>query len=186
MESETIYTYSGFEIAVALGFFTIYIFATMLAAFIVGKRRGVRRPGIAFVPLFGPWIVILRSIGTSLWWILLLLIPYVGLGFVIWAAFVVPARHERTRWWTLPFLIPVVNVVAFIVYALTLTPVPAGSGDVPDASPSALSSEAAEAQEDATEAETTVGKYCIECGHPLHARARFCSRCGTATDPATA
>jgi hypothetical protein len=35
------------------------------SGFVVGQRRGVDSPGIAFVPFVGAWIVILRSIGRS-------------------------------------------------------------------------------------------------------------------------
>ncbi len=91
-------------------------------AFVVGQRRGVEAPGIAFVPLVGAWIVILRSIGRSGWLAVLALIPLVSLGLYIWVAFTVPAEHDRTRWWTLPFLIPGANIVAFWVYAFTLNP----------------------------------------------------------------
>ena len=75
-------------------------------AFVVGQRRGVEAPGIAFVPYVGAWIVILRSIGRSGWLAVLALIPIVALGLYIWAAFTVPAGHERTRWWALPFSSP--------------------------------------------------------------------------------
>jgi len=46
-----------------------------LPAFIVGKRRGVSAPGVAFVPFFGPWIVILWSIDRTGWMVLITLIP---------------------------------------------------------------------------------------------------------------
>jgi hypothetical protein len=92
-----------------------------IPAFVVGQRRGVESPGIAFVPLVGAWIVILRSIGRSGWLSVLALIPLVALGLYIWVAFTVPAEHGRTRWWTLPFLVPGANIVAFWVYAFTLT-----------------------------------------------------------------
>jgi hypothetical protein len=96
-----------------------------IPAFVVGRRRRVKSPGIAFVPYVGAWIVILRSIGRSGWLAVLAVIPLVSWIFGIWAAFTVPSEHERTRWWALPFLIPGVNLVAFWVYAITLEPTPA-------------------------------------------------------------
>jgi hypothetical protein len=90
------------------------------SGFVVGQRRGVDSPGIAFVPFVGAWIVILRSIGRSGWLAVLSVIPLVALGLYIWVAFRVPTEHGRTSWWTLPFLIPGANVVAFWVYAFTL------------------------------------------------------------------
>ena len=89
-------------------------------AYVVGRRRGVSNPGIAFVPLIGPTLVILWSIGRSGWLCLLGLVPLVALVFDIWLAFVVPAEHGRTRWWALAFLTPLVQFAAFYVYAFTL------------------------------------------------------------------
>ena len=54
--------------------------------YIVGQRRGVPNAGLAFIPLIGPWIVILRSIGSNGWLSILGVIPYVSLVFGVWAA----------------------------------------------------------------------------------------------------
>jgi hypothetical protein len=96
------------------------IFLASVPAFVVGRRRGVRAPWLAFVPFVGASIVILRSIGRSGWRCVLLLIPIVGLVFGIWLVFVVPSEHGRTKWWALPFLVPVVQLGAFYIYAFTL------------------------------------------------------------------
>jgi hypothetical protein len=94
-----------------------------IPAFAIGRRRGLNHAGEAFIPGVGPSIVILRSINRSGWLCLLGLIPWLGLVFFIWLACVVPGDHGRTRWWVVLFLIPLVNFVAFFVYAFTLTPV---------------------------------------------------------------
>ena len=91
-----------------------------IPAFVVGSRRRVSAPGLAFVPLVGPYIVILRSIGQSSWMCLLAVLPLVGLVFGVWLAFVVPSGHGRTKWWALPLLIPLVQFATFYVYAFTL------------------------------------------------------------------
>ena len=70
-------------------------------------------------------MVILASIGTSMWWAVVVLIPYIGaIALGVWLAFVLPPRHGRFRWWTVPFLVPIVNLVAFFAYAFTLQRVP--------------------------------------------------------------
>ena len=107
-----------FEVVVLLLFFV----GVSFPAFVVGKRRGVGAPGVAFVPFVGPWIVILWSIERSGWMVLLTFIPLVGLIFAIWAAFTIPSEHGRTKWWALPFLIPGANFAAFWVYAFTMRP----------------------------------------------------------------
>lgn len=181
---ETTYTYSTVEIVILVSVLAVPILAAMVAAFIVGRRRAVPRAGIAFVPLIGPWIVILRSIRTSLWWMLLLVIPYVGLGFAIWTAVVVPARHERTRWWALPFLIPIANAVAFLAYALTLTPLrtdEAGSGETVR---TGTAETVVQRNQLASPTADQGVKYCMTCGHALPAHARYCSRCGEPTEAA--
>jgi uncharacterized membrane protein YhaH (DUF805 family) len=94
-------------------------------AFVIGRRLGVVHSGEAFIPMVGPSIVLLHSIRRSGWLCILGLIPYVGIIFFIWLACVIPGDHGRTRWWILAFLIPVVNFVAFYVYAFTMPRSPA-------------------------------------------------------------
>jgi hypothetical protein len=101
-------------------FWLVFWVAASVPAYAVAKRRGVPAAGVAFVPIFGPWIVILQSTGRSGWMCLINLIPIAGLVFAIWAAFIVPSSHGRTRWWAAPFMIPGVNYIAFWIYAFTL------------------------------------------------------------------
>jgi hypothetical protein len=91
-------------------------------AFVIGRRLGVVHAGEAFIPIVGPYIVLLHSIERSGWLCILGLIPFVSLIFYIWLVCVIPGDHHRTRWWILPFLIPLVNFVAYYVYAFTLEP----------------------------------------------------------------
>ena len=107
----------GVIIYIALG-----IIIPGIPAFIVGQRRGVESPGLAFVPFVGPILVILWSIGRSGWLCLILFVPLANIVFEIWVAFVVPQTHGRSGWWTLWFIIPLVNIVAFYWYAFTLEP----------------------------------------------------------------
>jgi hypothetical protein len=93
-----------------------------IPAFVIGSRLGVVHPGEAFIPFVGPYIVLLHSIKRSGWLCILALIPFVSLFFFLWLIFVIPGDHGRTRWWTLFFLIPLVNVIAYYVYAFTLDP----------------------------------------------------------------
>ena len=105
-----------------------------IPAYVIGQRLGVVHAGEAFIPIVGPYIVLLHSIKRSGWLCILGLIPIVSLIFYIWLICVIPSDHGRTRWWILPFLIPLVNVIAYYVYAFTLDPYgqpggPAPSGD---------------------------------------------------------
>ena len=134
-------------------------------AFIVGVRRGVSYPGLAFIPLVGPWIVIFRSIGTSAWLAAGAVIPLANLIIAIWAAFTVPVRHGMSRWWTLFFLIPFVNYVAFWVYAVTL----------PQHTP----------DKEATRANVSPPQIppCPKCGQALASNPLICPHCGQMTRP---
>jgi cytochrome bd-type quinol oxidase subunit 2 len=96
-----------------------------IPAFVVGRRTGVPYAGVAFVPVVGPLVVVLHSVRRSGWLCLLALIPIANVVFAIWLAWVVPGEHGRTRWWTLAFLLPGVNLIAFYAYALTF-PRPSG------------------------------------------------------------
>jgi hypothetical protein len=150
---------SGTEVA----YFVFLLVIFPVPAFIVAVRRGVSYPGLAFIPFVGPWIVIFRSIGTSSWLAIGVVIPLGNLIIAIWAAFTVPVRHGMSRWWTLPFLIPFVNYVAFWAYAVTLPEQPRRGRDtrtpVPPISP------------------------CPECGHALASNPLICPHCGQMTRP---
>jgi uncharacterized protein DUF5684 len=103
-----------------LVFWVVAVAVIGIPAYVVGERRRVESPWLAFVPLVGPYIVILRSIGRSGWLSLLMLIPLIDIVFGIWLAFTVPAAHRRETAWGIAFIIPLVDLVAFYVYAFTL------------------------------------------------------------------
>src|SRR5262245_61243933 len=83
-----------------------------IPGYTIAKRRGLDRRGLAFVPYFGIWIVLFRSVGRTGWWLaallgLLLLLPFVGLPVVsIWTGVEVPTTHDRSRWWIAPLVVP--------------------------------------------------------------------------------
>ena len=92
-----------------------------IPAYVVGKRSGVPDPGVAFIPLAGPYIVLLRASRISAWWTFLVLFPYLGaLALDIWIAIVLPRENKRDQWWTLPLLVPGINVIGYWIYAFTL------------------------------------------------------------------
>jgi hypothetical protein len=104
-------------VLVLIGTFCLF----SIPGYVIGKRREVKNPWVAFVPGFGFWIVFLESIGKSGWWALVLLVPYGGsLGLVLLTGWEAPVRHERSRWWRVALIVPGVNVLAYWVYAFTL------------------------------------------------------------------
>lgn len=104
----------------------LIIVATVMAivgtpVYVIARRRGQRYPWIAFVPFLGIWIVLCESMGRSGWLGLLAFIPTFGaLLLDVWIAVELPARHGRSRAWTLALLIPGLNLVGYWVYAFTL------------------------------------------------------------------
>lgn len=61
----------------------------------------------------------LHSIRRTGWLCLLGFVPLASFVFYIWLAWTVPGEHGRTQWWTLWFLLPGVNLIAFYAYAFT-------------------------------------------------------------------
>ena len=108
----------------ALLFFVVLaaVFCAIVAPiYVIGRRTGVRNSWAAFVPLLGAWIVLLESIRRNGWFSLLTFVPYIGpLVLLIWTAVEMPVRHERSRLWTLPLILPGVNLLAYWFYAFTL------------------------------------------------------------------
>jgi hypothetical protein len=90
-------------------------------AFVIARRRGMKNPWVAFIPLFGVWIVLCESMGRSGWLALLALVPmFGGLILILWTAIEIPAHHGRSGAWTLALIVPIVNIVGYWVYAFTL------------------------------------------------------------------
>jgi hypothetical protein len=107
-------------VVVLVAIFVVYC-ALVYPVYVIGRRSGLKNPWAAFIPLLGPWIVLFEAIGRSGWFSLLAFIPNVGaLVLLIWTAVELPAKHDRTRWWTLPFILPGVNLIAYWFYAFTL------------------------------------------------------------------
>jgi len=89
-----------------------------IPAFVIGQRRGVSSPGVAFIPFVGPTIVMLWSMNRSGWMMLIGLIPLIGIIWSIWFAIEMPAYHGRTRWWAAAyFFLP---LIGYYLYAFTL------------------------------------------------------------------
>jgi uncharacterized membrane protein YhaH (DUF805 family) len=102
---------------------------------VIAQRRGLARPWIAFVPLFGFWIVLCHATDRSGWFALLLLIPTIGgLVLTVMMAFDVPDHHGRSKWWIPALIVPVLNLVGYWGYAFTLTTQPFVQDDTAGAS----------------------------------------------------
>jgi formate hydrogenlyase subunit 3/multisubunit Na+/H+ antiporter MnhD subunit len=104
--------------AIVLLVLLLVLVGMAVPAYVVGKRREVRDAWVAFIPLFGPTIVLLWSMDRSGWMCLIALIPIVGFFWSIWFAVELPAHHGRTRWWAAAFFF--LPLIGYYLYAFTL------------------------------------------------------------------
>jgi hypothetical protein len=95
-----------------------------IPAYVIGKRRDVKRPWLAFIPLFGPWVVVLQSTNNNGWIALAAVIPIASVALVIWMAFALPSVHRRSQWWVLALVVPGVHLLGLWFYAFTLPKAP--------------------------------------------------------------
>jgi hypothetical protein len=109
----------GERIVVIVVFLTIVVVVGAVPAYVIGLRRQVRSPGVAFIPYFGATIVFLRSMDITGWAALFVVVPFVNLIFIIWLFFSMPNRHRRTRLWGFPLLL--LPIVGLYIYAFTLS-----------------------------------------------------------------
>jgi len=91
-----------------------------IPSYVIGRRRGVESPGLAFVPGVGPILVLLWSIGRSGWLTVVAFIPLVGIVFEIWLAIVIPQTHKRSGWWAVALIFT--SIIGLYFYAFTLEP----------------------------------------------------------------
>jgi hypothetical protein len=91
-----------------------------IPGYVIAQRRGIANPWVAFLPMFGLWIVLFESLGRSGLLALLMLFQPIAFVFMIWTAIEIPPRHGRSRWWTAVLFVPVLNILAYWVYAFTL------------------------------------------------------------------
>ena len=86
--------------------------------YMIGKKRRVSHPWVAFIPIVGYSIVWLWSMDRSGWMTLIAFIPLVNIVFSIWLCFGMPPHHGRTRWWGVPLLF--LPWLGTLIYAITL------------------------------------------------------------------
>lgn len=97
--------------------FLIYLFFCY-CIFRIAKRLDVPAPWLAFIPIVQIWTVF-SCAGKPWWWILLLLIPIVGLivGIVIWMS--ITENMGRNKWLGLLMLLPIVNLIFIAILAFS-------------------------------------------------------------------
>ena len=118
----------GAILAMMAGFLVVFIILSIvlwiylaLAFSAIGKKAGVKYPGLAWIPGIGPALVAFNASGMHWWpWLLLIgyLIPIVSglfsLAFAVvtiiwmWKTF---EEIGKPGWWAILMLIPIVNLI---------------------------------------------------------------------------
>jgi Family of unknown function (DUF5684) len=95
-----------FIVVFALG---AYIYMA-LALQTIANKTGTINAWLAWIPIAN-LILMLNVAKKPMWWIILLLIPVVGLvvGVIVWMA-IAEARHKPS-WWGIMLIVPLVNFV---------------------------------------------------------------------------
>jgi hypothetical protein len=91
--------------------------AVYTPAFLVARQSGVSHAWVAYIPLVGMWVTILRAAKLSPWLVLVVWIPLVGIFIALAVAWHLPKDHERSQWW---FVVNLIPVIGWYAYALTL------------------------------------------------------------------
>ena len=98
--------------------FVVVLFAVLYTpAFLVARKSDVSAAWVAYIPLVGMWVTILRAAKLSPWLVLIVWIPLIGIVIGATVAWQLPEVHGRSQWWFVANLIP---VLGWYAYALTL------------------------------------------------------------------
>ena len=124
--TDAVTTSDVLELGLLLLLVLLVFFGGAIPGYLIARWSGIPHPGLAFLPVCGMWVVLFQSIGRTGWTALYALVPYIGvLAISVWLAWKVPQHHRRSRWWLAALWLPLLNVLGYWVYALTLPEVPA-------------------------------------------------------------
>lgn len=107
----------------------LLVAVTGTGPYLIASRSGMFDAWVAWIPIIGPQIVLLRAAGLSGFWILAIWIPFVGIGVFIWSSVKLAQTHGRTAWWVVAFVF--LPVIGHLWYGLTLpraSPPPVDAG----------------------------------------------------------
>jgi peptidoglycan/LPS O-acetylase OafA/YrhL len=93
------------------------VLVTGTPGYVIARRRGMRQPWLAYIPIFALGVVLFESMGRSGVPVVGFLVPIVSVVLGLWIAIEMPIKHSRSSWWTLALLVPLVGLYG---YALTM------------------------------------------------------------------
>lgn len=87
----------------------IYIYSSICLYFIA-KKTDVPNPWLAFIPLANLWVMVTAA-GKDWWWILLMLVPLVNIGVIIYIWMCITENVGKDKWLGLLMIVPIVQLV---------------------------------------------------------------------------
>lgn len=82
-----------------------------IALFVLAIKSGYDSPWHAFIPIMNLWMLT-EMAGLPLWWVLLLLVPYLDIAVAGWVFMNIFDRNGQPKFMGLLMLLPFVNVIA--------------------------------------------------------------------------
>jgi hypothetical protein len=99
---------------VIIGFYLYYC----LCIYLIAKKLDVPAAWTAWFPILQIW-AFFRSAGKSLWWFLLLLVPFVNAIVIVYLWMCIVENLGKNKWLGLLMLVPIINVVYLGVLAFS-------------------------------------------------------------------
>lgn len=99
----------GFALIGLGALLVIYLFASFTLS-IIAKKTNTQDPWLAWVPV-GNLVLMARIAEKPFWWGLLLLIPYVGVVFMVLLWMKIAERRNCPSWYGILMLVPIVNLI---------------------------------------------------------------------------
>lgn len=105
-------------VVAALGAFALVFVVFGLAAYVylalalstIAKKTNTENPWLAWIPIAN--IVLMLNIAKKpLWWIILFIIPFVGvvMGIIVWMA--IAEARGKPNWWGILLIVPLVGLI---------------------------------------------------------------------------
>ena len=102
-------------LAVAAAFYVYFA----LCMYKIGTKLNVEGSWAAWIPVVNSFWPLIGAAGKPIWWIILLLVPFVNFFVILYLWAEVIGNLGRNKWLVLLFLVPLVNIVFLGVLAFS-------------------------------------------------------------------
>ena len=108
---------AGFGVGFIVICLALYAFAAYCLQTIANKTN-TENAWFAWIPILN-YVLLLNIAKKPVWWIILLLIPFVNIIILVIVMMAVAEARGKPSWWGILFLIPVVNLVILAMLAFS-------------------------------------------------------------------